>query len=58
VLAEIDGELMIVTEYARDGVWAARGVVRLEVRDGRVAAITDYEHCPWVLAAAAEVRVL
>jgi hypothetical protein len=53
----IDGEPMIVTEYAERGVWTARGVVRLEVRDGRIATITDYEHCPWVLTAAGDVLI-
>lgn len=57
LLAEVEGEPMIVTEYAEGGVWTARGVVRLDVRDGRVAGITDYEHCPWVLAAAGDVRI-
>jgi RNA polymerase sigma-70 factor (ECF subfamily) len=57
VSAVIDGEPMIVTEYAERGVWTARGVVRLEVRDGRIATITDYEHCPWVLTAAGDVLI-
>jgi RNA polymerase sigma-70 factor (ECF subfamily) len=56
VLADVDGEMLIVTEYATDGVWAARGVVRLELSDGGVIGITDYEHCPWVLRAADTVR--
>ena len=51
VLAEVDGEPMIVTEYAENGVWTAGGIVRLVVRGGRVAEIVDYGHCPWVLAA-------
>ena len=57
MVAEIDSEPMIVTEYFEKGVWAARGIVRLEARDGHVVRITDYEHCPWVLAAAGDVRI-
>jgi len=57
VLAEVDGESMMVTEYVENGVWTARGIVRLEVRDGRIVTIADYEHCPWVLAAARDLRV-
>lgn len=57
VLAEVDGAPMIVTEYDEGGVWVARGIVRLEVRDGRVVGIDDYKHCPWVLGAAGEVLV-
>jgi RNA polymerase sigma-70 factor (ECF subfamily) len=58
LLADVDGEPMIVTEYAEAGVWTARGLVRLDLRHGRVAAIADYEHCPWVLRAAGDVRIL
>ena len=57
VLADVDGEPMIVAEYDEGGVWTARGVVRLEVRDGRVTEIADYRHCPWVLGAAGDVRI-
>jgi hypothetical protein len=57
LLADVDGEPMIVAEYARVGVWTAAGVIRLVVRDGRVAEIGDYHHCPWVLGSADEVRV-
>ena len=56
VLAEVDGEPAAITEYAVAGVWSARGIVRLDVRGGRIAAIADYEHCPWMLPAA-DVRV-
>ena len=51
VLAEIDGAPMIVTEYDESGVWVARGIMRVDVRDGRIVEIADYKHCPWVLGA-------
>ena len=57
LLADVDGEPMIVAEYARDGVWSSAGIIRLVVREGRVAEIGDYHHCPWVLEAADEVRL-
>jgi RNA polymerase sigma-70 factor (ECF subfamily) len=57
LLADVDGEPMIVAEYARDGVWTAAGIIRLTLRDGRVAEIADYHHCPWVLSAAGDVRI-
>ena len=57
LLADVDGEPMIVAEYARDGVWSSAGIIRLVVRDGHVAEIGDYHHCPWVLGAADEVRL-
>jgi len=56
-LADVDGEPMIVAEYARDGVWSSAGIIRLVVRDGRIAEIGDYHHCPWVLGAADSVRI-
>jgi RNA polymerase sigma-70 factor (ECF subfamily) len=55
VLADVDGAPMIVVEYDERGAWAARGLVRLTLRDGRVAEIADYKHCPWVLGAAGEI---
>ena len=52
VLADVDGAPMLVAEYDERGVWVGRGIVRLQVRDGRVAEIADYRHCPWILGAA------
>ena len=57
LLADVDGEAMIVAEYERDGIWSSAGIIRLVVRDGRVAEIGDYHHCPWVLGAADSVRI-
>ena len=57
-VAEVDGEPVAVSEFAEDGVWAAQGVVRLEVRGGRVVGIADYIHCPWVLQAAERATAL
>jgi RNA polymerase sigma-70 factor (ECF subfamily) len=56
-LADVDGEGMILSEYLIDGVWTAAGIIRLALRDGRVAEIADYHHCPWVLGAASDVRI-
>ena len=47
---------MIVTEHDEGGVWVARGLVRVRVREGRVIEVDEYQHCPWVLAAAGEIR--
>jgi RNA polymerase sigma-70 factor (ECF subfamily) len=56
-LADVEGERMILSEYRIDGVWTAAGIIRLTLRDGRVAEIADYHHCPWVLSAAGDVRI-
>src|SRR5262245_57933871 len=51
-VGEVDGEPGIVLLQDRDGAWAMAGVIRVEVgRDGRIARIADYQHCPWVLTA-------
>jgi RNA polymerase sigma-70 factor, ECF subfamily len=55
VLADVDGAPMLVAEYDEGGVWVGRGIVRLDVRDGRITEIADYKHCPWILGAA-EIR--
>jgi RNA polymerase sigma-70 factor, ECF subfamily len=57
VLATVDGEPLIVAEYDEQGVWVARGLVRVHVRDGRIVEVEDYKHCPWVLGAAGEIRL-
>ena len=57
VLADVDGATMLVAEYDEQGVWVARGLMRVEVRDGRIAEITDYKHCPWVLGNADEIEL-
>jgi RNA polymerase sigma-70 factor, ECF subfamily len=57
VLAEVEGVPMIVTEYQDEGVWVAHGLVRVQVRDGLVVEVDEYQHCPWVLAAAGQIRL-
>jgi RNA polymerase sigma-70 factor, ECF subfamily len=60
VLSEIDGEPAIViyaeTAAPADGRQAQpRAFVRLSVAAGHIVSITDYTHCPWVMAAADDV---
>jgi RNA polymerase sigma-70 factor, ECF subfamily len=56
-LAEVDGELTIISQRQRDGAWVPHSIVHVEWADGRAVRIVDYEHCPWVLPAAASVVV-
>ena len=51
-LAEVDGELTVISMDQRDGAWVPRSIVRLDVLGDRVVGIADYAHCPWVIAAA------
>lgn len=42
----------------QDGAgWTARGMVQVEVVDGRVARVVDFTHCPWMMGAARSVVV-
>jgi hypothetical protein len=56
-VGEIDGELAVVIQRAAIDGWAPRAAARLQVRNGRIAAITDYSHCPWVLQSATSVII-
>jgi hypothetical protein len=54
-LAEVDGELTVISMGQRDGEWFPHSIVCLDVTDNRVVGIADYTHCPWVLSAARSV---
>jgi RNA polymerase sigma-70 factor (ECF subfamily) len=56
-VGEVDGELAVVTLRQVDGVWTPRSMIRLEVVSDRIARVVDFEHCPWVLRAAASILV-
>jgi RNA polymerase sigma-70 factor (ECF subfamily) len=56
-VGEIDGELAVVIQHAVIDGWAPKAAARLHVRNGRIAAITDYSHCPWVLQSATSVII-
>jgi RNA polymerase sigma-70 factor, ECF subfamily len=52
VMGEVDDEPSIILLNERNGQWEMEGIVRLEIAaDGRIAHISDYQHCPWVLTA-------
>jgi RNA polymerase sigma-70 factor, ECF subfamily len=56
-LGEVDGEtVVILLRDAGDG-WAPFSAIRFTVIGARIARITDYFKCPWVLGAAASVVV-
>jgi RNA polymerase sigma-70 factor, ECF subfamily len=55
VLSVVDGQPAVVF-YANERAPAEpRAFVRVSVRDGRIVHVTDYTHCPWVIAAAVRV---
>jgi RNA polymerase sigma-70 factor, ECF subfamily len=51
-LGEVDGEPSVILLNQRDGSWEIEGIVRLDIAPGgRIAHISDYQHCPWTLTA-------
>jgi RNA polymerase sigma-70 factor (ECF subfamily) len=48
----VDGEMVVVVDQLRTGstTWTPYSIVRIGVSDRGIARITDYIHCPWVLA--------
>jgi hypothetical protein len=56
-VAEVDGELAIVSLRQHGDEWTPYSVARLEVVGRHILRIVDYAHCPWVLPAAATVAL-
>jgi len=60
-LGQLDGEAVILSLQKGPAGWEPKAVIRLHVvehlAEQRIAGITDYSHCPWVLAAAASVTL-
>ena len=55
-VGEVDSEPSIILLNLRNGAWGIEGIIRLDVgADGRIERISDYQHCPWVLAAGSVV---
>jgi RNA polymerase sigma-70 factor, ECF subfamily len=52
-LGEVDGAPTVILLERVADTWRPHSPVRLEVVDGRIARITDYFFCPWILEAAA-----
>jgi RNA polymerase sigma-70 factor, ECF subfamily len=52
-LGEVDGEPTVIVLERVAEAWRPRAPVRIEVVDRRIARITDYFLCPWILEAAA-----
>jgi RNA polymerase sigma-70 factor (ECF subfamily) len=57
VVAEVDGDLAIVSFRQHRDEWRPYSVARLELVDQHILRIVDYAHCPWVLPAAASVAL-
>ena len=51
-VGEVDGQPVVIVLERVAEAWRRRALVRIEVVDGRIARITDYFLCPWMLDAA------
>lgn len=51
-LGEVDGAPTVIVLERAGEEWRPRAPVRIEMVDERIAGITDYLLCPWMLAAA------
>ncbi|WP_263416378.1 RNA polymerase sigma factor [Terriglobus albidus] len=56
-VAEVDGQLGIVTLHKHGDEWRPASVARLDVTDQHIVRIVDYAHCAWVLPAATSVVI-
>jgi RNA polymerase sigma-70 factor, ECF subfamily len=56
-LGQLDGEAVILSLQRGPAGWEPKAVIRLNIVEHRIAGITDYSHCPWMLAAAASVTL-
>jgi RNA polymerase sigma-70 factor (ECF subfamily) len=54
---EVDGESVIISLFQVDNAWVPRAIIRLGVAGDRIVRITDYNHCGWMLPAAASVLI-
>ena len=56
-MGEVDGEPTVIILQPGADRWTPYSMVRLNVTDHHIDRITDYVHCPWVIAAATNVTV-
>ncbi len=54
---EVDGEPVVMVLDRDRGAGEPLAIVRVDATDGHIVRIVDYQHCPWVLSAAASVVV-
>jgi RNA polymerase sigma-70 factor (ECF subfamily) len=55
-VGEVDGEPVVITLRRGADTWTPHAAIRFEVFDQKIEHIVDYIHCPWVIAAATDVR--
>jgi RNA polymerase sigma-70 factor (ECF subfamily) len=56
-LGELDGEPVVIVLQRGTDTWTPHSAIRFEVIGQQIKRIVDYIHCPWVLPAAASIRL-
>ncbi len=51
-VGEVDGEPAVVILHGGPGAWTPSAAIRMSMTGGRIEGMTDYLHCPWVVAIA------
>lgn len=54
-IGRLDGDVTIIVHRDQGRGMEPSGIVKLDVRDGRISRILDCSKCPWVIAAAGDV---
>jgi len=56
-LGVIDGERVAIALRRDREAWVPDAIMRIERSGGRIVGVSDYKHCPWILAAARSLTV-
>jgi hypothetical protein len=51
-LSDVDGQPALVLYPAGSTPTEPRALIRITINDDRIVHVTDYTHCPWVIAGA------
>ncbi len=54
-LGRLDDDQTLIALRQQGGAWTPQAAIRISVAAGRIARITDYTHCSWILPAAHSV---
>ena len=56
-LGVVDGERVALAMRHDRGAWVPDAIMRIDRASGHIVGVSDYKHCPWVLAAASSIVV-
>ncbi|HLJ85715.1 MAG TPA: RNA polymerase sigma factor [Candidatus Angelobacter sp.] len=56
-VGEVDGEPAVIRLQQKNGIWSARSIIRIVMKDQRIVGVIDYSHCPWVFASVNALQV-